>query len=117
MHPSCALGHHEPESSSLSAQELKEHLEEGTELVLVDIRETMELAEMPLPLKNVHHIPCSTLEEHITEFDRWREQTIVLICYSGSRADFVAQLLTDRGFPKIKVLSGGMLAWNRKNSN
>jgi hydroxyacylglutathione hydrolase len=45
-----------------------------------------------------------------------KEKTIVTVCESGLRASIAASLLQRAGFSDVKMLEGGMGAWNRPQS-
>jgi hydroxyacylglutathione hydrolase len=46
--------------------------------------------------------------------DRPRDQSIVLVCESGSRSAIGASLLTAAGFSDVTNLTGGIAAWRRE---
>ncbi|MGD6818621.1 rhodanese-like domain-containing protein [Metabacillus sp. 84] len=90
----------------MTAAEVKAKLEEGTNLNIVDVRETDEVAEGKIP--NAVNIPLGLLEFRMNELDKSKEY--VLVCRSGGRSGRAHQFLESQGFNVINM-TGGMLAW------
>ena len=71
--------------------------------VLLDVR---ELGEMPqVDLENVQQIPLSILEKELGSLDKRTEFRI--FCQSGVRSRKAADLLSQKGFEKLKLIHGG----------
>jgi adenylyltransferase/sulfurtransferase len=47
--------------------------------------------------------------QRLDEIDRTRE--IIVQCRSGGRSQRVAEFLAAQGYPSVKNLAGGILAW------
>jgi len=91
----------------IAAQSLKQKLDEGQVLFLLDIRENYERAVCAIPS---HHIPMAEVCERLNELPA--NQEIVVICRSGKRAEALSNLLEkDFGYAGLHVLEGGILAW------
>lgn len=89
------------------AQELKERLDAGEPVVIVDVREPFETAQGILP--GAILIPLGQLEA------RWRElesaNEIVCYCAGGGRSLQAATLLREKGLFNATSMEGGMFAW------
>ncbi len=89
------------------AQELKERLEAGETVTLVDVREARECTSGILP--EAIHIPMRELGS------RWEEvadaDEIVCYCHSGARSFETAMLLRSKGLFNATSLEGGIVAW------
>ncbi len=94
----------------LSVAALKEKLEAGDPLVLIDVREPYEHEAFNI---GGRLIPLGTLAESIPELDTHRSDHVVLYCRSGNRSGLAAHLLRAAGFTKVSNLIGGMLAWEQ----
>lgn len=81
---------------------------EHDDVVLLDVREPMELELASLPFAT--WIPMSEIPSRLGELDR--SKTIVVMCHSGMRSMRVAQYLADQGFQDIANLTGGIEAWS-----
>jgi rhodanese-related sulfurtransferase len=79
--------------------------------VLLEVRETDELAGPLGHIEGVVHIPIGELSRRLAELEKYRGKAIVTVCRSGGRARSAAQILTVAGFGDVAVLAGGMTAW------
>lgn len=86
---------------------LKERLERGDALVLLDVREDEELAICRLP--GTTHIPLGELSVRHTELDPDAET--VCICHHGVRSAHAAVALERLGFESLLNLTGGVDRW------
>ena len=92
----------------IGATELKERLDRGDALELVDVREPFEWRIANLGDYGARLIPMGQLEDRLGELDPERET--VFICRSGARSGDVTRYLRQRGY-QARNLRGGMLAW------
>lgn len=81
---------------------------DGQELLFVDIRQAMELAESGM-IDGALHIPLQDLPRRVGELDR--EQEVILYCASGVRSIEAARFLREKGFSKAWSLGGGVARW------
>lgn len=81
--------------------------------LLLDVREKEELEGGLGHLPEIRHIPIGELHSRCGELERDRE--IITICRMGGRATTAAQILLEKGFPRVKVMAGGMEAWREGN--
>jgi len=115
--PACEIqgtlqhGVNDVEVSTTTAAELRERMAAGQAPILVDVREVDELTAELGHLPAIRHIPIGALPQRLGELDTDRDKEIVTVCRSGSRAHTAAQILIQAGFPKARVLAGGMIAW------
>ena len=106
------IGVNEVNVAPISALELKNALAAGAnDLVLIDVRESEELAGRLGHLEGIVHIPIGDLAHRLSELDDYKNRDIVVVCHSGSRAHTAAQIMTMTGFSRVRVLRGGMMAW------
>jgi len=97
----------------ISAEELYDKLKTGQNLLMIDVREPIELRMKIGHIKGVKNIPIGRLIPKLIELDSLKNQEIILVCRSGARAYTAAQIMKKAGFRRPLVLNGGMLAWNR----
>ena len=94
-------------SIECGAQELKERLEAGETVVIVDVREPFETAQGILPEARL--IPLRQL------YERWEElkdaNEIVCYCAGGGRSLEAASFLRSKGLFNATSMEGGMFAW------
>ena len=96
---------------TISVAELKDRMDAGEDIHLVDVREPAENAEFNiggilLPLGDIQNMQTDVI-------DGWKNDEIVLYCRSGNRSGIATQILEQMGFKNVKNLTGGVLAWLR----
>jgi len=98
--------------TTITPEEVKQRLDKGEKLNLVDVREPHENAEFNiggklLPLGKIRFM-------EIDDIQNLKDEEIILYCRSGNRSGIAAQILDQAGFANTKNLVGGMLAWMDK---
>jgi rhodanese-related sulfurtransferase len=104
---------------AVSVQDLPYHLEDP-EVVLADIRETIERDREGLIPGSIH-VPRGLLEfhadpespVHISEMRP--DRRIILYCGTGGRSALAAKTLRDMGYGDVASLAGGYEAWKAAN--
>ncbi|HVM87078.1 MAG TPA: rhodanese-like domain-containing protein [Puia sp.] len=96
----------------ITSEELKERMDNGEELHLVDVREPHERAEFNiggafLPLGKIQNMMLDNIED-------WKEKEVICYCRSGNRSGQACLILETLGFNNVKNLAGGMLRWQEK---
>lgn len=99
------------EPTCITPRELKERLERGERLVLLDVREQFELEISRLPYPYLH-IPMNEVLEQVHRLNPADE--IVVVCRSGGRSAQITRLLRMMGFVKVKNLVGGINDYARE---
>ena len=82
-----------------------------TDLKVLDVRSPAEFEAVHIP--GAYNVPLDTLGEHAAEIQRHVDEPVVLVCRSGMRASQAEQRLAAAGMGNIRVLEGGMLAWEQ----
>ena len=88
---------------------LHEITESGAGPRLLDVRTPGEFRTAHIP--GSYNVPLDTLREHRAELLRHLDEDVVLICRSGGRAAQAEQSLAEAGLPNLRILEGGVLAW------
>jgi len=89
--------------------QLKERLDRGDDIFLLDVRETWE--HHTARIEGGYLIPLGELIERIQEL--MAEEEIVVICHHGVRSHQGALMLLESGFKKVHNLVGGINAWSQ----
>ena len=92
-----------------TAAELKQRLDDGEEIFLLDVREPFEYQIAQIGGKL---IPRGEVAARLHEIPRERE--IVVQCKSGVRSQSTAEFLSQSGYPRVANLAGGILAWSQE---
>jgi adenylyltransferase/sulfurtransferase len=93
----------------IQPEELKQRLDAGDDIFILDVREPHEYQICNL---NGYLIPLGDLPKRMNELDSSRE--IVAHCRSGVRSGKAVDFLRQAGFKKVRNLAGGILAWADK---
>jgi rhodanese-related sulfurtransferase len=98
--------------TNISVDEVKERLDAGEKLNLVDVRQPEETAEfniggIAIPLGNIQSMQTE-------QIDDLRDEEVIFYCRSGNRSGQAALILEQLGFSNVKNLTGGMLKWREK---
>jgi sulfur-carrier protein adenylyltransferase/sulfurtransferase len=93
----------------ITATELKQRLDKGDDIQIVDVREAFEVAIAKIPA--TVHIPLGEIVSRMAEIDPQRET--VVHCKGGVRSARAIEALKRSGFtgPLIN-LKGGIMAWS-----
>jgi sulfur-carrier protein adenylyltransferase/sulfurtransferase len=93
----------------ISVRELKEKLDAGEDVFVLDVREPheYEVANIGAPL-----IPLGELPERLVEL--WGNENIAVHCKTGGRSARAVKLLQDAGFENVYNVKGGITAWSEE---
>ena len=73
---------------------------------LIDVRDSRELADEPLPARPALHMPAAKLLTDAAALDL--EARYLLVCATGKRSAAAADLLRSQGFRECRSLRGGL---------
>jgi adenylyltransferase/sulfurtransferase len=93
----------------ISSSELKERLDRGEPLVLVDVREPFERHLADLPEVGQLRIPIKEIPSRAGGLDP--DVETVLYCRAGPRSAWATERLMEMGHRKAINLKGGVLGW------
>ena len=93
--------------TQISTGELREQLEHGGGLTLIDVRSDREWNDGHIA--EAIHVPIGEMSERAGEFDRQRP--IATICEGGYRSMLAASILARTGCGQVLNVSGGMTAY------
>ncbi|MCY7352970.1 MAG: rhodanese-like domain-containing protein [Cytophagaceae bacterium] len=93
----------------ISVEELKERLDKGENLPLLDVRNPDEYEVQNIGAKL---IPLGDLADRLDEIEDWKDEEVIVHCRSGKRSATAQQIMEQAGFTNVRNLTGGMLAWN-----
>jgi rhodanese-related sulfurtransferase len=100
--------------ATLDAATLRQLLDAGRAPRILDVRTPGEFETSHIP--GAYNVPLDLLREHRTELLSHLDEDVVLVCRSGARATQAEQTLAMAGLPNLKVLDGGILAWQAANA-
>jgi adenylyltransferase/sulfurtransferase len=88
---------------------VKQRLDAGDDLVLVDCRESDEHEIVHLAAARL--LPMSQLMVRVGELEDARGRPLVVFCHHGGRSMRVATWLRQQGFEQAQSMSGGIDRW------
>jgi rhodanese-related sulfurtransferase len=95
-------------SMDITIEELKERMDKGEKLNLIDVREEYEFDEFNI---GASLIPLGELPDRLEEIEAWKDQEILIHCRSGARSGRAKEYLESEGYSNVRNVLGGMLAW------
>ena len=95
-------------SVQTTSHEIKERLDRGEKLFLLDVREPQEFAFARI--EGAHLIPLGELPNRYNELNA--DSEIVVYCHHGVRSLQAAYFLMQMGYTRVKNLVGGIDAWS-----
>jgi rhodanese-related sulfurtransferase len=81
---------------------------------LIDVRTPGEFAAGHI--EGAYNVPLDLLREHRAELRHHLDETVVLICRSGTRAAQAERALAEAGLPNLRLLAGGIAAWEAEGA-
>ena len=95
----------------ITSTELKQRLDKGDDIQIIDVREDNEVAIGRIP--NSVHIPLAQVVNRMDEIDPSRET--VVHCKMGGRSARAIEALQRSGFQgKLVNLKGGIIGWSNE---
>ncbi len=98
-------------TGDITAQELKQRLDAGEQIILVDVRETYEYEEFTL---GGLQIPMSEFSDKFPLLEPYKNNEIILYCRVGPRSASMVALLKSKGYINPRNLKGGLEAWQKE---
>jgi rhodanese-related sulfurtransferase len=94
---------------SIDVHSVADWMRRNENVRILDVRTPAEYESVHIP--GSYNVPLDTLAEHAEELQRHIDEPVVLVCRSGNRAAQAEQRLAAAGMANVKVLDGGMIAW------
>jgi rhodanese-related sulfurtransferase len=94
----------------ITPAEVKQRLEAGNDLLLIDVREPEEVARAAIQGAEVY--PLSQAAGWIDSLPKDRD--LVIFCHHGGRSAQVVGALAQRGHTNISNMTGGIDAWSQQ---
>lgn len=92
----------------ITVKELKERMDKGETLIVIDVREPWEYEEFNI---GGQLVPLGELPSMVDDWDEWQNKEIIVHCKSGGRSGAAKGFLMQNGFTTVRNLIGGIEAW------
>jgi len=97
---------------TITVEKLKEKMDAGEPIHLLDVREPNEYAEFNI---GAQLFPLGRIQAmDIADLEGWENDEVIIHCRSGKRSATACMFLESLGFKNTVNVEGGMLAWEQK---
>jgi rhodanese-related sulfurtransferase len=101
-----------PMPAMIDSADLQNLLESPTPPRVLDVRTPGEFESVHIP--GAYNVPLDLLREHRDEILAHVDEDVVLVCRSGQRAAQAEATLSEAGLINVRILDGGITAWQAK---
>lgn len=98
-----------PPVNQMTVQALKERLDEGADVILIDVRADDERAKASIASSRPWNEEAMQLVESLP-----KDREIIMHCHMGGRSQALADVLRRRGHTNLHNLRGGIKAWSEE---
>jgi membrane protein DedA with SNARE-associated domain/rhodanese-related sulfurtransferase len=98
----------------ITPDELHQRMDGGENVVVVDLRHSMEFESEPETIPGAVHMNAADLEEAIDVIPRDREIVLFCSCPNEATAAQMAMRLRNLGITRIRPLAGGLASWRER---
>ncbi|MCF7908280.1 MAG: MBL fold metallo-hydrolase [Candidatus Omnitrophica bacterium] len=95
----------------VSAGEAKEYASKDSNLKFLDVRSALEFNESHI--KDSINIPIDMLNSKIKDLSQ-TDRSYIVFCRTGNRSPMAADMLLQSGIVSVKVMKGGLIAWQKQ---
>lgn len=96
----------------ITVEQLKQKLDSGEKINLIDVREPHEYAEANLGGKLFPLGKIQTMQ--VEDLDDLKDEEVIVYCRSGRRSMMACLVLDQLGFKHTYNVAGGILDWQQK---
>lgn len=97
---------------NITVEELKQKMDRGEKINLIDCREPHEYEEANLGGKLVPLGKIQTMQ--VEDIEDLRDEEVIVYCRSGKRSVMACLMLEQMGFTNTTNVVGGILEWKEK---
>ena len=99
----------------ITAEELKRMMDDGQQLLVVDLRGALDHEADPYTIRGALRMTVEELEQRHHEISRHHDVILFCACPNEAAAAKMALLLRSKGITRVRPLLGGIDAWREKN--
>lgn len=85
----------------------------GDNVVIIDVRDTHEFSKSHI--EEALNIPLAKIEEQLPALEKYKNQSLIVVCQTGARSASACKSLTKAGFTQVFNMLGGMQSWEDNN--
>jgi membrane protein DedA with SNARE-associated domain/rhodanese-related sulfurtransferase len=102
-------------TARISVEELRQKVEAGEPLMILDLRSAEEIAAHPGSIRGAIHMDMDEVERRQQEIPRDRDVILYCSCPNEVSSARVALRLQRKGIARVRPLGGGIDAWRERN--
>lgn len=102
--------------SWIGVEELQRLKEDEAPMTILDVRSASDFAGPLNRIPGARNIPLGEIEHRLGELEVLADNPIVLVCRAQAMSSEAAAILMAADFKDVRVLRGGMVAWNAMES-
>jgi membrane protein DedA with SNARE-associated domain len=99
----------------ITAEELKQMMDNGHELLVVDLRGALDHEADPYTIRGALRMTAEELEQRHHEIPRNQDVILFCACPNEATAAKMALMLRSKGITRVRPLAGGIDAWREKD--
>jgi rhodanese-related sulfurtransferase len=96
--------------NEVDTDELNDLINDGEEIVLIDVRSPAEIAQGAIP--GAAHLPLHLLPLQLNQIPK--DKKVVFYCRTGARSAQACMFAANQGTSNVWNLRGGIIAWARE---
>lgn len=96
----------------LSVEELKQRMDEGEDILVLDVRTAEDFIGEQGHIDGALNIPVEAMADHLEQLTDRTEKPVAIVCRTDRRSAKAARILASNGFADVHVTKGGMTQWN-----
>lgn len=97
--------------AEISATELRQKLDGGEAVLIVDVRNPDEFAGEKGHIPGARNVPFADMPAVLEQIANAKNAPIAVNCGSAGRSERAAELMVKAGFRNVSVIQGGLAAW------
>jgi rhodanese-related sulfurtransferase len=98
----------------MNPEELHQRMDAGEDVVIIDLRHTLEFEAEPETIPGAIHMDTAELEEAVDVIPRDRDIVLFCSCPNEATAAGMALRLHNLGITRIRPLAGGLAGWRAR---
>jgi membrane protein DedA with SNARE-associated domain len=99
----------------ITAEELKQMMDNGHGLLVVDLRGALDHEADPYTIRGALRMTAEELEQRHREIPRHQDVILFCACPNEATAAKMALMLRSKGITRVRPLAGGIDAWREKD--
>jgi membrane protein DedA with SNARE-associated domain/rhodanese-related sulfurtransferase len=99
----------------ITAEEVKQMMDNGHELLVVDLRGALDHEGDPYTIRGALRMTAEELEQRHHEIPRHKDVILFCACPNEATAAKMALMLRSKGITRVRPLAGGIDAWREKD--